>query len=357
MSNGNGKRRANNRTGKRQASKGSRAKAASAPSPKRKGLSQDVVDNVKRQVIFGERVGFKNPPKETRFKKGQSGNPKGRPKKTDDVGPGGKDSMTTIILKEGARKVTIREGDETKEIPAIEAVSRAQYLLAIKNGSAYAQKHIIERFDRAEREVRRQRHEEAERWQHNVDLVRTLFVDAEKNGKPPPDIYPHPDDVVIDYENGVRFTGPIDEASAERLKKRIELRDLLYKQGVLEDRVRLDELQYHNTAFIGAQALNQKVPLRFRLTSDQIQILVRRYEVIPKRQLLKQLFRAWREFGLPRRRGWMLPPFKMEANLITLLVRISNELVECTMDVYMERLDLLLPANWERRGSDQRRAG
>jgi|GEM_PF-2266933 len=34
------------------------------------------------EPVTEERVGYKNPPKATRFKKGQSGNPYGRPKKT-----------------------------------------------------------------------------------------------------------------------------------------------------------------------------------------------------------------------------------------------------------------------------------
>jgi Family of unknown function (DUF5681) len=47
-------------------------------------------------------VGYKKPPKHTRFQSGQSGNPKGRP-------PGSK-SLKTLIDRELETKVTVREG-------------------------------------------------------------------------------------------------------------------------------------------------------------------------------------------------------------------------------------------------------
>jgi hypothetical protein len=47
-------------------------------------------------------VGYKKPPKHTRFQAGQSGNPKGRP-------PGSK-SLKTLIDRELGTKVTVREG-------------------------------------------------------------------------------------------------------------------------------------------------------------------------------------------------------------------------------------------------------
>ena len=353
MSNGNGKRRANNRTGKRQASKGSRAKAASAPSPKRKGLSQDVVDNVKRQVIFGERVGFKNPPKETRFKKGQSGNPKGRPKKTDDVGPGGKDSMTTIILKEGARKVTIREGDETKEIPAIEAVSRAQYLLAIKNGSAYAQKHIIERFDRAEREVRREIKEDCELATSYKERTQALFAEAEKSGEPPPDILPHPDDVVIDYEKGVRFIGPTNKEEAAKMEETIKLRALHLMQHVLEERQSedLDGPDRPGTAVLIAMLLDMALPPRLRFKDFEMQMRMWPYQGMTKRKLLKELRRAWREVGAPRPRGWTYPPQwwgqKFFTELFDMVAEISSGEGDGT--AYIDPLNTILREGFGRK--------
>lgn len=57
-------------------------------------------------------AGFKNPPKHTQFKKGTSGNPRGRPRKRDD--------LNTVLERVLKRKVRIR--DEERKIPIRDAL-------------------------------------------------------------------------------------------------------------------------------------------------------------------------------------------------------------------------------------------
>lgn len=56
--------------------------------------------------------GFMNPPKHTQFKKGTSGNPRGRPRKRDD--------LNTVLERVLKRKVRIR--DEERKIPIRDAL-------------------------------------------------------------------------------------------------------------------------------------------------------------------------------------------------------------------------------------------
>jgi hypothetical protein len=58
-------------------------------------------------------VGYRNPPKVTRFKPGQSGNPKGRPK--------GSLNMATVLERTLREKVIIIEGGKQRTINKLEA--------------------------------------------------------------------------------------------------------------------------------------------------------------------------------------------------------------------------------------------
>jgi len=57
-------------------------------------------------------TGFMNPPKHTQFQKGKSGNPRGRPRKPDD--------LNTVLERVLKRKVRIR--DEERKIPIRDAL-------------------------------------------------------------------------------------------------------------------------------------------------------------------------------------------------------------------------------------------
>ena len=70
------------------------------------------------------RVGYKRPPKLTRFKPGKSGNPKGRPKHVRN--------LKTDILEELGEVIRVREGDRELTIPKQRALIKALVAAAIK---------------------------------------------------------------------------------------------------------------------------------------------------------------------------------------------------------------------------------
>jgi hypothetical protein len=90
-------------------------------------------------------VGYGKPPIRTRFRKGVSGNPGGRPRGVT----AGRANM--LALKEVYRPVTVREGDKILTLPAIQAVLRSMVAVAAK-GNGPVQRFLIEVIQEIERE-------------------------------------------------------------------------------------------------------------------------------------------------------------------------------------------------------------
>lgn len=77
-------------------------------------------------------VGYGKPPMATRFKRGQSGNPKGRPKTSKNVG-----KMLEDIFN---RKITITEHGVRRDVTMLEAIFRQ-----VANGAAKGELRHVDR--------------------------------------------------------------------------------------------------------------------------------------------------------------------------------------------------------------------
>ena len=79
-------------------------------------------------------VGYKNPPREHRFKPGQSGNPRGRPK--------GVKSLDQRLQEELDRPVTVKIGARAQKVPVWRAVVMKLAEAAMK-GEFRAMQHVL----------------------------------------------------------------------------------------------------------------------------------------------------------------------------------------------------------------------
>jgi hypothetical protein len=167
---------------------------------------------------------YRNPPIEHRFRKGVSGNPKGRPRKnralvsTKVDGPPGigfEDRIKSLAIQEAYRLITIREGGRTERIPIIQAILR-NVAVAAANGNTRAQQNILSLVIGAE----------ADRRVATMDLLKTaidykehwhhVLAERARKGTTGPEPVPHPDDVIIDYDTGeFRIDGPVMEEQNE----------------------------------------------------------------------------------------------------------------------------------------------
>ena len=80
-------------------------------------------------------VGFKKPPKATRFARGQSGNPNGRPK--------GSKNLATIVTTAAMQLITVTEHGKTRQVTKLEA-AMTQLLNNAASGDFGAMRLLIQ---------------------------------------------------------------------------------------------------------------------------------------------------------------------------------------------------------------------
>jgi len=278
------------------------------PGKKQAPLPNESVRRMKEEIISG--VGYGRPPEHSRFQKGQSGNPNGRPrtKNTPDISfddlP-----MDRAILESMGRKVRIREGDTVSEVSTPEALVRSLIASALK-GDPRSLRLAFDLMQGTERRQAMTVRSQVERARAYKAKIAEAIEAAHATGKPPPIFFPHPDDVVIDESVGFRIIGPIDKDEQAKLEETLRLRDVLLMQSVLDER--LDELaeaaaDRPTGSLLLAMALNEAVPPRFRLTEMQMIDLVWRHERLSKRELLKQIYGEWKRLGINMPRGFIFP--------------------------------------------------
>lgn len=203
-------------------------------------------------------VGYGRPPRHGQFRKGASGNPRGRPRKPKEtrqlIERSELDELQRAVFDQ---EISVTEGGRKRTRKAIDVVMRSQTAQAMK-GHTLAQRDVLKRSQELEaREARRQsdvrqrKQDEAKErirsdrltFRHMVEFKakrQEEWDDALSQGREEPDFpWPHPEDILLDRSRekwDVR--GPFDASSVRLYRWIMAERNLAFTQMILAARAR-----------------------------------------------------------------------------------------------------------------------
>lgn len=225
--------------------------------------------------------------------------------------PIGMQPTMALLLSAAKRPVQIRDGETHSQISAGEGLIRAMFATALK-GHPYAQRTLLEKLDRAERDEAREITEEHTFWEEYQDRRRSQLIAARETGEAIEPVLPHPDDIVIEPGQRVRFIGPVNEEQAVKFDECCRLRDVLLLQDALDQKLSVASGTWRSAerpggALLLAVVINSLLPKRLQISEGLLTLRMMQHEAASQRQLLKDVFQSWRALGVHRQRGLSFP--------------------------------------------------
>lgn len=249
-------------------------------------------------------VGYGKPPRSGQFQPGQSGNPPGRKPRTSPPEPKLPSFRPTqkLLRWEAQRLIAVRDGNGTHKISTTEAVLRSLAHKAMQGG-ILAQRTFLSLQQAEDARLAAEQEEVFSSWEDYVTQARKAFELAEVNGKPEPDLHPHPSDVILDYDNReVRVIGPRDATEAEWCRTNRRKFELFFELMLFFEEAKLgmptdEHPVYGAFAFLFA-SLAPLLPPRLRSIDDAVSDAVFRRATGMRKHWIAYLNHSLKSVGL-----------------------------------------------------------
>lgn len=258
-------------------------------------------------------VGYRKPPKNTRFAKGKSGNPHGRPRKKKPQPVKLSDAPSDgYVEAEAYRLIELLENGEKIELPAMQAVVRAIIVNALK-GNRLSQKYFLEYVERQEERHLQYKVENYVRLETLKRDGERASADAEKRGLPTPDLLPHPEDITLNPATGeARITGPETVEDLRFYEHMAQERDYLLLRSAHNNPLRgkgaANPPDTYCMFHLFAQWYDRMLPRRMRWQNNDELMLMMEYLHLPKREREQRIAAEKRQLDATRPRPIYITP-------------------------------------------------
>jgi len=243
-------------------------------------------------------VGYGKPPAEHRFPKGQSGNPRGRPKKAEKRAEprSFRDAhLHQLLEQEAFRTLQLHENGRPMEMSAAQAVFRSLIVEGVK-GNRLAKKYAYQLLREEEREALRLSVDQYEHFARVKAEGEARIARCRERGVPPPRMFPHPDDILLDAARPqVHILGPVSEDEAIPYERTALARDWFSVYSVLQERsggnVMTPEIDGKSmpAADLIAWLINNALPPSFQRNEDLILEFLMNLQRLTKPELRRRL--------------------------------------------------------------------
>jgi hypothetical protein len=166
----------------------------------------------------------------TQFKKGQSGNPKGRPRKNQSSGGRLPTELAELVKSETERLLTLTDAGKPVTMSALQAVLRATVVSAAR-GNPHAQRTVLQLAGAAQAQAARAKSDE-----YQAAILLKIQLDHERDvwlarGRSETDMPRHSSDIEINLETlEVKYFLLFTREEIEGRRRAIELRDYLLQE-------------------------------------------------------------------------------------------------------------------------------